>query len=155
MRQICSAIQFLHAAGGCHRDLKPENILIDANANCKVSDFDMAEIVGPNALSKLKVGTPGYFSPECLNGIPYNPQKSDVWAVGLIFYAMVIGRLPWDSQNQKQIANQIRHGHFDIPSSYGPEFVRIIKGLLTRDPTHRMELDEVLEDQWMIATADA
>jgi serine/threonine protein kinase len=153
MGQICSAVSFIHNAGACHRDLKPENILLDANRDCKITDFDMADFVASSALSKLRVGTTGYSSPERLSGAPYNPQKNDIWAVGVCFYAMMSGRLPWDTSNEKQMANQIKRGNFEIPAALGPGFVRIVKGLLNPDPAQRMSLEHVLADEWITTGA--
>jgi serine/threonine protein kinase len=90
------------------------------------------------------VGTPGYTSPECLSGKPYDGRKSDVWSLGLILCAMVVGRLPWDTTNQRQIANQIKSGRFEIPSIYGSGFARVMQSILATDVKKRCSVKDLL-----------
>lgn len=86
------------------RDIKCENLLMDSSYNIKVSDFGFARghIRGPNGqlvLSETFCGSYAYASPEILKGVPYHPQQSDIWSMGVVLYAMVFGRLPFDDTN--------------------------------------------------------
>jgi serine/threonine protein kinase len=147
--QILTALQYVHDQGVAHRDLKPENILLDSANQTKINDFGFGRFGDARALCTGSVGTPGYTSPECLSGKPYDGLKSDVWSAGLILYAMVTGRLPWDTQNKRQIANQIKSGRFEIPTIYGAGFSRVIRAMLNPDVERRVSVREILEDPWI------
>jgi serine/threonine protein kinase len=155
MIEILEALKYVHAQGVAHRDLKPENILLTAERAAKISDFGFAVVLDGKGLCTGSIGTPGYTSPECLSGKPYDGRKSDVWSAGLVLYAMVVGRLPWDTANPKQIANQIRRGRFEIPSVFGAGFARVIQSMLRADVKKRASADEVLTDPWLLGEEGA
>lgn len=92
-----------------YRDIKCENLLMDASYNIKISDFGFArgnmlpKNGGSPILSETFCGSYAYASPEILRGIPYQPQLSDVWSMGVVLYATVFGRLPFDDTNYNQL----------------------------------------------------
>lgn len=86
------------------RDIKCENMLMDSSFNLKLSDFGFARSQlktssGQYVLSETFCGSYAYASPEILKGIPYQPHYADVWSCGVVLYAMVFGRLPFDDSN--------------------------------------------------------
>jgi serine/threonine protein kinase len=147
--EILEALRYLHDQGIVHRDLKPDNILLNDENHTKMNDFGFSIGIDSKGLCTGVLGTPGYTSPECLSGRPYDGRKSDVWSAGLMLYAMVVGRLPWDTQNQRQIANQIKSGRFEIPSCYGAGFSRVIQQMLTTDVKKRASVKDILRDPWI------
>ncbi|KAK9736791.1 Protein kinase domain [Popillia japonica] len=115
-RQVVDAIDYCHERGVVHRDIKCENLLMDRDYNIKVSDFGFARghlknNNGHSILSETFCGSYAYASPEILKGIPYQPQYSDIWSMGVVLYAMVFGRLPFDDANYslllKQVSNKV------------------------------------------------
>lgn len=77
---------------------------MDKQFNIKVSDFGFARghlrtSTGQMVLSETFCGSYAYASPEILKGIPYHPMLSDIWSMGVVLYAMVFGRLPFDDTN--------------------------------------------------------
>eukprot|EP00397_Hematodinium_sp_SG-2012_P063917 GEMP01089261.1.p2 GENE.GEMP01089261.1~~GEMP01089261.1.p2 ORF type:complete len:158 (+),score=38.29 GEMP01089261.1:2-475(+) len=78
-----------------HRDVKPENIMFeDQGTKLKLIDFDLCQPWWPTSPSSGRVvGTPGYIAPECLLG-DFSPL-SDIWSVGVIFYVLMVGELPY------------------------------------------------------------
>jgi hypothetical protein len=68
---------------------------------------------------------------------------------------MVVGRLPWDTANPKQIAHQIRRGRFEIPAVFGAGFARVIQTMLNADVKKRASVDEVLTDPWLLGEEEA
>lgn len=96
-RQVALGLAAAHARGIIHRDLKPANILLDRSGNAYVSDFGVARAIGDTGLTGTGaiVGTPDYLSPEQASGLPLD-GRSDLYAVGLILYEMLCGRLPFD-----------------------------------------------------------
>lgn len=91
-----------------NRDIKCENLLMDHSLNIKLSDFGFARghmkpKNGVYALSETFCGSYAYASPEILKGVPYRPQDSDIWSMGVVLYAIVYGRLPFDDTNYSQL----------------------------------------------------
>ncbi|KAJ8916542.1 hypothetical protein NQ315_000184 [Exocentrus adspersus] len=112
-RQLTNAVEYCHDRGVVHRDIKCENMLMDLEWNVKLSDFGFAKGVpkpkngGQVSLSETYCGSYAYASPEILRGIPYQPQHADVWSMGVVLYAMVFGRLPFDDSNYKELLKQV------------------------------------------------
>lgn len=96
-KQIVDAVQYLHNANITHRDLKLENILITEDEQIKICDFGFIKRQADNSeLSKTYCGSRSYAAPEILMGRPYDPKKTDVWAIGVILYIFVFGNMPFD-----------------------------------------------------------
>ncbi len=111
--QICDALQYAHDHGIVHRDIKPENILLDRLGNVKVADFGLAKIVEgrdgcPSRPSEYQehvgeenlteagkiMGTPKYMSPEQVEAPSTVDHRSDIYALGVVFYQMLTGEMP-------------------------------------------------------------
>jgi len=94
--QVARGVAAAHEQGIVHRDLKPENVLITAAGRAKVVDFGIASVGGASGLTRTGVvlGTPGYMSPEQVNGQPAD-ARSDVFAIGVMLYEVVGGKAPF------------------------------------------------------------
>ncbi|XP_034237560.1 testis-specific serine/threonine-protein kinase 4-like, partial [Thrips palmi] len=117
--QLADAVQYCHDLGIVHRDIKCENLLMDGDLNIKLSDFGFARGLtayrGESAsqgagahLSETFCGSYAYASPEILRGVPYQPQLADIWSMGVVLYAIVFGRLPFDDSNFNQLLKQVQ-----------------------------------------------
>ena len=104
--QLCTALFYLHSFGVAHRDLKPENILMSSDADdsqCKIVDFGLSKIIGPSQTSLDPFGTLSYVAPEVLLQKPYG-KEVDVWSLGVITFLLLSQVLPFDDEEEKEIA---------------------------------------------------
>ena len=112
MGQILLAMRLAHTQGIIHRDLKPQNVLLTADGNAKVSDFGIAVAFAETSLTQTNsmLGSVHYLSPEQARGSKATIQ-SDIYAMGIIFYEMLTGHIPYDGDSAVTIALQ----HFQKP----------------------------------------
>lgn len=95
VQQVLKALGAAHEAGLVHRDIKPANVLLTPEGNAKLADFGLAQVRTKMARAGQPLaGTPTFMAPELFSGTPASPQ-SDLYAVGVMFYCLVTGRLPF------------------------------------------------------------
>ncbi|CAM9249118.1 unnamed protein product, partial [Discosporangium mesarthrocarpum] len=111
-RQLVYGVHHCHCRGVFHRNLKLESILLDQNGDVKIGGFTAAAhfAVGRRTRPQLKniCGTPEYLAPEMLEGQPYDGISADIWAIGVILYAMLEGFLPFKSEYQVELFAKIK-----------------------------------------------
>eukprot|EP00213_Chloropicon_mariensis_P002425 CAMPEP_0197478162 /NCGR_PEP_ID=MMETSP1309-20131121/23777_1 /TAXON_ID=464262 /ORGANISM="Genus nov. species nov., Strain RCC998" /LENGTH=388 /DNA_ID=CAMNT_0043019439 /DNA_START=139 /DNA_END=1305 /DNA_ORIENTATION=- len=167
-KQILSAVDYCHKRHVAHRDLKLANILLDDKKppRVKICDFGLSrsyDYEGTNCFTI--VGTPAYMSPEVLdpkhNPDGYDPVKADIWSAGVILYAMLRGRFPFDTHqgNLKAVLRNIKQAHQGDPrhlwsAAWGnAELSEEVKDLLDRmldvDTNCRISILEILDHPWM------
>ena len=111
MRQVCRALEAAHAVGVIHRDLKPQNIMRDKQGRVVVMDFGLARLLDSHdgmTQTGAIVGTLEYMSPEQGLGMPLD-ERSDLFAVGLIFYELLTGKMPY--QADSALASLLKRTH--------------------------------------------
>ena len=144
--QICQGINYIHSKNVIHRDIKSQNIFLTKNGSIKIGDFGIAKALSKtNSNAMTVIGTPYYFSPEIINGEPYN-YKTDIWSLGVVLYELCTLKLPFDSNNIAQLSMKILKGNYDpIPFKYSKEMHNIIKKMLNVDQNKRPDIKEVLQ----------
>jgi serine/threonine protein kinase len=104
-RQICDGVEYLHEMGLAHRDLKLDNCVMTPDNVVKLIDFGTATVFHYPGKAHTSatgvVGSDPYLAPEVLNGQPYDPRKTDVWSVAIIFMCMILRRFPWKIPDPK------------------------------------------------------
>lgn len=100
MSQICDALHYAHSRGIVHRDIKPANIMITREGQVKVADFGLAKLTGPEevqtklTMTHMAMGTPDYVAPEALEAGVEVDHRADLYAVGVMLYEMLTGKVP-------------------------------------------------------------
>jgi len=141
-RQLCRGLDAAHEQGIIHRDIKPQNVLIDAKGEIKLMDFGIARMAeAPDEMSQgLIVGTPHYMSPEQVQGKPLDP-RSDVYAMGVLMYEMLVGRRPFDSSSLTGILaahiTQAPQPPIEVRPEIGRELNAIVLRCLAKEPRDR------------------
>ncbi|ULT84790.1 hypothetical protein L3Y34_013462 [Caenorhabditis briggsae] len=154
-RQIISALDFCHAHNICHRDLKPENLLLDERNNIKVADFGMASLQVEGSMLETSCGSPHYACPEVIRGEKYDGRKADVWSCGVILYALLVGALPFDDDNLRNLLEKVKRGVFHIPHFVPADVQSLLRAMIEVDPGKRYSLADVFKHPWVSGTTKA
>ncbi len=158
-KQILRAIDYAHHfiysdqqgkkhQGIIHRDLKPANILITPNDIAKVTDFGIVKVRGVKGGTQMgfNPGTPEYMSPEQARGRELD-HRSDIYSLGVVFYEMLTGSVPFSDTGEGTSDYEIRRGHIELPpppprqfkSDLSPEIEKIVLKSLEKDPDDRYQ----------------
>lgn len=165
LKKVVLALQYASLFNIKHRDIKLENIMIDKTGIVKLIDW---ELCTSRQYSREKVGTLGYMAPEVLTGKCYNCSQSDMWSLGVAFFALYYGRRPYDDVPQKAKYTSSKewycpwlrsiemddwenfwenHERINPEKEISNSFKQCIQGLLTYDPDKRTSLEELMENE--------
>ncbi|KAJ0062622.1 hypothetical protein NL108_004231, partial [Boleophthalmus pectinirostris] len=149
MNQIVRGMLYLHTHGILHRDLTLSNLLLTSTMNIKIADFGLAtQLKLPNEKHFTMCGTPNYISPEVATRSAHG-LESDVWSLGCMFYAFLMGRPPFDTDTVKHTLSKVVLGEYEMPTHVSVEAQDLIHQLLQRDPAQRPSLSAVLDHPFM------
>ncbi|KAG8568024.1 hypothetical protein GDO81_013866 [Engystomops pustulosus] len=151
-RQIISALDFCHSYSICHRDLKPENLLLDEKNNIRIADFGMASLQVGDSLLETSCGSPHYACPEVIKGEKYDGRRADVWSCGVILFALLVGALPFDDDNLRQLLEKVKRGVFHMPHFIPPDCQNLLRGMIEVEPEKRLSLDQIQKHSWYLDT---
>ena len=117
---------------------------MDRDRNIKIVDFGMAALQPANKWLTTSCGSPHYASPEVIKAEQYRGDKADIWSCGVILYAMLTGRLPFDSINSTgdyhEVINAVLHDDLMFPPGLSPQAEDLISRILHRDPKQRIPI---------------
>jgi tRNA A-37 threonylcarbamoyl transferase component Bud32 len=148
---VCQAVQHAHERGIIHRDLKPANVLVSDTGAPKVLDFGIARATGLDLHSSVQtahgqlIGTLAYMSPERLLGGTDVDGRSDVYALGVMFYRLMAGRLPFDVVDLPLGDAAQRILYSDVPplgsidSSFAGAIEQVARRAMAPDPDRRYQ----------------
>lgn len=149
--QLAEGLKAAHDEKIIHRDIKPGNIIITNKGEVKIVDFGLAKLAGEKATESYSTkGTIAYMAPELIRGLP-DDQRSDIWSLGVVFYEMLTGHLPFKGAFPEPMMYAIVNKKPELLSHYLkdiPELLQtIINRLLQKDPEERYQsLEELLKN---------
>ncbi|OGC93621.1 MAG: hypothetical protein A2142_08255 [candidate division Zixibacteria bacterium RBG_16_48_11] len=150
--QIAQALHEAHKNGIVHRDIKSHNIMINSKNQVKVLDFGLAKLNETNrlTLTSSTVGTAAYMSPEQVESKPMD-QRTDIWSLGIVFYEMLTGELPFKAEHQSALFYLILNEHPPAPSALDRRIPHqidsVVFKMLEKDCTQRYQTTkELLEN---------
>eukprot|EP00434_Breviolum_minutum_P011617 symbB.v1.2.010248.t1/scaffold663.1/size175208/4 len=158
MKQIFSAIAYVHEQGVAHRDLKLENFLLTKGNVCdetcllKLADFGLAQYFrGGTGYLRTAVGSVAYAAPEVVSG-KYT-SACDLWSCGVILYILLSGKQPFYGTNNKEIFKQAKTGNYsladDVWKKVSMDAQELLAKLLQLVPTQRISASEALQHNWI------
>jgi len=153
MKQILSAVSYLHKHKIIHRDLKPENIVFEAkdpNSNLKIIDFGTSKKLLDNQKLNSRLGTAYYMAPEVLkNNYDF---KCDIWSCGVILYIFLCGYPPFNGKNNDEIFERILQGKYSFAVEdwkyVSDEAKDLVMRMLAYDSSKRPSADDLLRHPW-------
>jgi len=154
IKNVISAIDYLHRSNIAHRDLKPENLLLkeEDETHVMISDFGLSRVLGDTSMAYTACGTPYYVAPEVVLGKGYG-KEVDLWSIGVITYFLLAGFPPFMGDTLREIVNQITNLDYEFPSPYwdlvSNNAKNFIRGLLTLDPNVRLTSQQALNHPWI------
>jgi serine/threonine protein kinase/tetratricopeptide (TPR) repeat protein len=132
-KQVCEGLAEAHRLGVIHRDLKPQNIMIDRDGNVKIMDFGIARSLKAKGITGagIMIGTPEYMSPEQVEGKDAD-ESSDIYALGIILYEMLTGRVPFEGETPLSVALKQKTELPEDPGKINPQIPDDLRRLILR-----------------------
>ena len=150
--QIVNSLKYLQKNRIIHRDLKLGNLFLNEKLRIKLGDFGLAARLDfDNERRHTVCGTPNYLAPEVLSNRVGHSYEVDVWSLGVVLYAMVVGKPPFETPEVKLTYEKIRKGHYSFPEQI--KLSDNVKNLLTKifnlDPKKRPTLNEIIDHPFL------
>ena len=153
--QACRGLDYAHRNGVVHRDVKPGNLMVNTDGVVKLADFGIAKAAEQSDITKVGsvLGTAAYLSPEQARGEPAGPA-SDIYALGVVSYQLMAGRLPYEAASLTDLARLQESGPpprlQDESRDVSPALAAAVARALARDPERRYadaaEMEDALRD---------
>jgi hypothetical protein len=164
MAELCDGLAHAHAAGIIHRDIKPANLMVDQHGRLKILDFGIAraddgrhtQLAAPLTRLHMAIGTPGYMSPEQIEGLEVD-HRTDLFSAGTVCYELLTYREAFAGATTRQIEKRVMHD--DPPPidtlvpGVDPRIVEIVALAMKKDPAERAQSARELYDAFTLVRA--
>jgi non-specific serine/threonine protein kinase len=145
IKQLTSGLLYLHHNKIMHRDIKPQNLLINYNNEIKIIDFGFARHFETENLMNTVCGSPLYMSPELFINRMYD-YRTDYWSMGIIFYQIIVGTLPYNARNLVDLMTKLKNiTDIKIPQNiadlYDKDIIHLIESMLIISTKYRISFD--------------
>lgn len=157
-RDVVKGIQYLHMHDIVHRDIKPENVLCKTKSwplQVKLADFGLADFAEDGEINEQQqnmIGTPGYVAPEVVKREKYGAAV-DMWAVGVLLYIMLSGKMPFYGRDDVACLRMIASGKYSMPprewDKISEDAISLVRGLLQLNPGKRLTANAALQHKWL------
>ena len=169
MKQIVSALRYLHSKRILHRDIKLDNILVHYDseedrvnknlmkAKVKMIDFGFARYLKKEELAYSTLGSPINMDPGILrklNKMEHSKEygydeKADIWSLGTACYEMLIGNCTFDAESMKELVTKVERGNYFLPSTLSKEAVSFLNGMLQYDFKKRFTAEQLYRHKFL------
>ena len=170
MKQIVSAVKYIHSQKIIHRDLKPDNIMVNfyneydknncnmLNSTVKIIDFGFSIQLTQNNLASTALGSPIYMDPAILSEMSNKgkkvdklgyDQKADIWSLGTICYELLIGESIFNAETLNELVKKVEAGNYTIPTNLSQELVSFLNGMLQYKGEDRLSADELYDHPFL------
>lgn len=146
-KECLEAVKFCHQNGIAHRDIKPANLLFDRNGRIKLCDFGLADPKNSDLVSRRE-GSLAFVPPEFFKKNAYDPKKADIWSLGITFYFIVTGTLPFELGSYDEIKTQILVKGLSFPSNIPANIQYFISKMARKIPEERPTADHLLNSSF-------
>eukprot|EP00121_Abeoforma_whisleri_P010894 Awhi_evm1s10046 len=150
--QVVRTVVRCHASNIVIRDLKLNSIAFASPAKTvvKITSFHLARTVtDANDLIGDQRSSPAYVAPEILSGQLYSGKAADIWSLGVILYALLVGTYPFVGDTPQKLFSKITSGTFSFRSFVSPKARRLLEKMLSIDPLKRPTAEEILMHDWL------
>ena len=150
--QLASGIAYLHSNNTMHRDLKLSNLLLTEHGDLKIGDFGLAVLLeSPSDEHYTMCGTPNYIAPEVASvSKKQHGMPIDLWAIGVVLYSLIVGRLPFKSDTSSGTLDKVRMLDYKIPNKVSPLARDLIQKLIVEDPDERLSAEDILRHRFIL-----
>lgn len=156
--QMLMSIYYIQNRKICHRDLKPENFMFKelGGTQLKLIDFGLSQsFFGKNKMRTI-AGSPCFVAPEVLD--QRYSEKCDVWSLGVILYQMITGRLPFYSENNREVFQLVYEGKYDLDyfkqQGVSEECIDMLTNMVVIGEDNRISIKEAIEHPWFGETLE-
>lgn len=142
--QIISALKYCNQMSIAHRDIKTSNILFDGNGRVKVADFGLSLYFNhdDDNINKFQ-GSLSYSSPEVCSKKSFNPFKSDIWSLGVLFYRLFSSSYPFEGRTRQELKSRIIEGFYS--EKLKGQISKVVRQMLSVNPDERPTINQLSE----------